>query len=60
LVDAIGNVSHVKIINDPGFGTSEEAKRIIASGPKWVPAKQNGHAVTALTKQSITFIISQE
>jgi protein TonB len=33
-VDQEGNVINVKVLNDPGYGTAEEAVRIIESSPK--------------------------
>lgn len=55
VVDTEGNISDVKAVNDPGDGLAEEAVRIIKTGPKWEPAVQNGHKVTARTFQTITF-----
>lgn len=55
LVDEEGNVSDVHALNDPGYGTAEEAVRVIKNGPKWVPAIQNGKNVNYRQKQNITF-----
>ncbi|MBV9964008.1 MAG: energy transducer TonB [Parafilimonas sp.] len=55
LVDEEGNVSDVHALNDPGYGTAEEAVRVIKKGPKWVPAIQNGKNVNYRQKQNITF-----
>lgn len=33
-VDAEGNVSHVKALNDPGYGTGAEAARVITVSGK--------------------------
>ncbi len=59
LVDREGNISDVKANNDPGYGTAAEAIRVIAHGPKWIPAVQNGHEVLFRQTQSITFVIEQ-
>ena len=59
LVDEKGKVSEVKAIKDPGYGTATEAVRVIAKGPDWIPATQNGHKVTYMQKQNITFQITQ-
>jgi hypothetical protein len=59
LVDENGKVSEVKAIKDPGYGTAVEAVRVIATGPNWIPATQNGHKVAYLQKQNITFQITQ-
>lgn len=60
VVSKEGNVSNVKADNDPGYKTADEAVRMIVKGPKWVPAKQNGKAVTSKVKQSITYMITEE
>ena len=58
-VDANGKVSDVKAVKDPGYGTAAEAVRFIKEGPNWLPAIQNGKAVTAEAKQAITFQVSE-
>ncbi len=60
LVDKDGNVSEVRAENNPGYGTSEEAVRVIKRGPKWTPAVQNGRNVIYRQKQTITFQVSEE
>jgi protein TonB len=55
LVDKEGNISEVAAVNDPGGGLAEEATRIIAKGPKWIPAEQNGKKVIYRHIQAITF-----
>jgi len=56
LVDKNGELSNIKAINDPGYGTKEEAERVIKKGPNWKPAIQNGINVKSIHKQSITFL----
>ncbi len=60
MVKLNGTLADLKIATNPGYGTSEEALRMIAKGPKWVPAMQNGKAVTSRVKQSITFVIADD
>jgi hypothetical protein len=60
LVDANGKVSNVKAVNNPGYGTAEEAVRVIANGPDWVPAKNNNAPVNSMVKQDITFQVSEQ
>ncbi len=55
-----GAISDVVAENDPGYGTKAEAVRVIAKGPKWKPAVQNGRNVIYRHKQSITFMVSEE
>lgn len=59
LVDKEGNISEVKAENDPGYGTADEAVRVIKRGPKWIPAVQNGRNVIYRQKQSVTFEVSE-
>jgi periplasmic protein TonB len=55
LVDKAGNISEVMALNDPGGGLAEESVRIIANGPKWRPAEQNGKKVIYRHIQALTF-----
>jgi protein TonB len=60
LVDKEGKIQEVEAANDPGYGTAEEAVRVIKKGPVWIPAEQNGKKVIYKQKQSITFQVSKE
>lgn len=60
IVDKNGGISEVQAENDPGYGTKEEAVRVIKKGPSWKPAVQNGRNVIYRHKQSITFQVSEE
>ncbi len=57
LVDKEGTISEVKAENDPGYGTAEEAVRVIKAGPRWTPAVQNGRNVIYRQKQPFTFLV---
>lgn len=59
IVDKDGNISDIQALNDPGFGTAEEAVRVIKKSKQWTPALQNGRNVTYRQKQSITFVVSE-
>lgn len=60
IVSKDGSISDVTAENDPGYGTKAEAIRVIAKGPKWKPAVQNGRNVIYRNRQSITFVVSEE
>lgn len=45
IVDQSGSIKDAKVIKGLGFGTDEEALRVINSMPTWQPGKQNGRAV---------------
>jgi len=56
LVDTLGNVSDVKIIEDPGSGLGLEAARVIKkSSGQWEPAMQAGRRVKARKTQPFKF-----
>lgn len=59
VVDKDGNISDVQALNDPGYGTAQEAIRVIKKSKQWTPALQNGRNVTYRQKQSITFVVSE-
>lgn len=58
LVNKDGGVENVVAENNPGFGTADEAIRVIEKGPKWIPAEQNGKKVNYLMKQVIVFNVA--
>ena len=60
IVDKEGKISDVHAENDPGYGTKDEAVRVIKKGPDWTPAVQNGRKVIYRHKQGITFQVSDE
>ncbi|MEO8820680.1 MAG: energy transducer TonB [Ginsengibacter sp.] len=54
IVDTNGNVSNVEATTTKSSRLAEIAVQAIKKGPKWVPAMQNGHYVTATRYQPIT------
>ena len=44
-VETDGSLTDIKSIRDIGFGTGEEAVRVMSICPKWIPAKQKGETV---------------
>ena len=60
IVDKTGAISDVTAENDPGFGTKEEAIRVLKKGPAWKPAVQNGRNVIYRHRQQITFEVLEE
>ncbi len=59
-VDKNGNISDIVAENDPGYGTKEEATRVLRKGGGWTPAEQNGRKVIFRHKQSITFRVEED
>lgn len=58
LVNIDGTVSNIETDNNPGFGTMEEAIRIIQKMKKWFPAIKDGKPVPFKMTQSISFTLS--
>lgn len=45
MVEKNGTLSNIKVLRDIGYGTGEEAIRVLKLSPKWIPAKKNGKPV---------------
>lgn len=45
VIEKDGAVTDIKVLRDCGFGTGDEAKRVLSVCPKWIPAQQNGKTV---------------
>lgn len=58
-VDSNGGISNVHSTSKNGYGTEDEAIKLIKKGPKWVPAKKNGSFVASTVRQTITFRVSE-
>ncbi|HET7896928.1 MAG TPA: energy transducer TonB [Flavisolibacter sp.] len=58
LVEKDGSISHVKALNNPGYGLARGAVQVVKTGPKWRPGEQNGRKVRSYHTQPITFVIS--
>lgn len=57
IINIDGSLSDIRCEKDPGFGTCEEAIRLIKTTPKWQPAVQNGKKVKCYFRQPITFVV---
>jgi protein TonB len=45
VVEKDGSITDIKALKDIGYGTAEEAIRLLKNCPKWSPAIQNGKTV---------------
>ncbi|MGL2964965.1 energy transducer TonB [Flavobacterium sp. XGLA_31] len=54
IIEKDGAVTEVKVIRDCGFGTGEEAKRVLSLSPKWLPGEQKGIPVRVQYSLPIT------
>lgn len=57
LVEADGQISDVKALNDPGYGLAKGAEKVIKAGPKWEAGVLNGKKVRAYHTQPVIFYI---
>jgi TonB family protein len=55
LVRNNGSIDSIKIVKSPGKKFSDEAVRLIRSGPLWIPAEDNGHIVEDHARVRIVF-----
>ncbi|PWA11253.1 energy transducer TonB [Flavobacterium laiguense] len=58
VVEKDGSLSEFKILRDVGYGTGDEAIRVMKLCPKWIPGKIDGKPVRVLYSLPIT--IQQE
>ena len=54
IIEKDGTLSDIKAVEDIGYGTGEEAVRVIKLSPKWLPGSNNGLPVRVLYKLPIT------
>jgi hypothetical protein len=54
VIEKDGSLSDIKNIRDIGFGTGEEAIRVLKICPKWIPGKMNGVPVRVMYSLPIT------
>ena len=55
VVDEEGNITDIRIVRDMGFGTGEEAAKVVGEMPKWIPGKEHGEAVPVYVTLPVTF-----
>lgn len=54
VIEINGKIADIKIINDLGSGTAEEAKRVLLKALTWIPGQQDGKPVRVLFNLPIT------
>lgn len=55
VVNRQGEITNAAILKGLGYGTDEEALRVVGSMPKWKPGKQNGKPVAVRYTLPIRF-----
>lgn len=59
IVTKTGDVTDVNILKDVGFGTGEEAVRVVSQMPRWKPGKQDGRPVNVRYNLPINFELDE-
>lgn len=60
LVEEDGTVSNIEARTNPGYGTAEEAIRVIKNGPNWIPSERDGIKGNYLKRVSIEFNVPKK
>lgn len=55
IVQANGKIDSIRIVRSPGKSFSDEAIRLVKSGPQWKPAQKDGNAVKEDVRIKIVF-----
>ena len=45
VIESDGSIVDIKVLRDIGYGTGEEAIRVLNNSPKWLPGEQDGKKV---------------
>lgn len=55
VVEKDGSISNLKVLKGIGHGCDDEALRVLAMSPPWIPARQRGHEVRQKMVMPIVF-----
>ena len=58
IVEKDGSITQVEVLNDLGYGTGEEAIRVLKHSPRWKPASTKGKPVRSWCTLPITIRLS--
>ena len=47
VIEKDGSITDIKVLKDIGYGSGQEAVRVLKKCPNWTPAEQNGKKVRA-------------
>ncbi|GHB68678.1 M56 family metallopeptidase [Persicitalea jodogahamensis] len=61
VVNADGSIQNIQVLKGMGFGTDEEAIRVVKNMPRWQPgAKEDGRKVNVKYNLPISFVLPKE
>jgi len=55
-INTKGKISDIFIEKDPGYGTGNDAKRVLKQCPRWIPATRNGIKIPYRLTQSMVYL----
>ena len=55
IVEKDGSLTNIKVVRNTGYGSPEEAVKMMHKSPKWIPAQLNGKNVRSNFVVPITF-----
>ncbi|NTW33867.1 MAG: energy transducer TonB, partial [Bacteroidetes bacterium] len=55
IVEKIGGITNIEVIQGIGYGCDEEAIRLVRKMPKWIPGTVEGKTIRVIHKVSINF-----
>jgi protein TonB len=59
LVDTTGNISDVRLEQDPGYGTGADVMHAFTHPPKWTPATVDGKPVIYRHKKEVVYQVEK-
>jgi periplasmic protein TonB len=57
IIDTDGSLSNFAIVTNPGYGTAEEAIRLLKTSPNWIPLRSGDIKLKFVRRQPITFVV---
>ena len=54
VIEKDGSINEIKVLQDIGYGTGDEAIRVMKKSLNWIPAQKDGKPVRVLFKFPIT------
>ncbi len=60
VVQKDGNLDDMKVLREPGSGLGDEALRVLAESPKWIPGAQNGRPVKVQFTLPVNFRLATD
>lgn len=60
MVNLDSSVSNLDMLEDPGYGTGSEVRRLMSKSPAWSPGSCDGQPVRFHERQRIVFVVTEQ